>query len=89
MPSETIAQIQKRRDDLLAAADLLTNDIHERIEKAIISPKRISVTRILVVEGEEEWVKRTLDRGAVASGRQFIAPKGRITEIHRSTEDVK
>ena len=51
---------------------------------------KIRVTRVLVYEGEEEWVRRSLDpfHSYVRADTPFVAGRGSITEIERKEERV-
>jgi len=53
---------------------------------------KIKVTRILVYEGEEGWVRDALNaqNALVQIGQPFVSPNGTITEIFRKeTKDVE
>ena len=51
---------------------------------------KIKVTRVIVIEGEEWWVRNTLDdtKTAVNVDRPFKAGSGTITELSRTEETV-
>ena len=51
---------------------------------------RIRVIRVLVYDGEEEWVRRSLDpfHTYVRADTPFVTDRGSITEIERKEERV-
>lgn len=51
--------------------------------------RRKKVIRILVIEGDESWVDRTLENSALYAGGTFVAPgRGVIREVYRTELDL-
>ncbi len=53
------------------------------------SPKRLRVTRTIVIEGEADWVENTTARSLVNLDRPFILSIGSIKETKFTMEELK
>lgn len=52
-------------------------------------PKKLKVTRVLVYEGDSNWIDLTLSKSYILTGRPFICPAGRIEQTDLKIEEVK
>jgi hypothetical protein len=46
------------------------------------------VERTIVIEGEDEWVYRTLGNSLVGTDRPYECPRGSISETSRTESEV-
>jgi len=44
----------------------------------------IKIVRVLEYIGDEEWLRLTLDRGAIKENGVMVLPRGEIRELSRS-----
>jgi len=52
-------------------------------------PKKIRITRTLVYEGDEEWVRATLAKSYVHLRGEFLTVSGTIRDTSRVEEEIE
>ncbi|HXN71604.1 MAG TPA: hypothetical protein VN861_03515 [Candidatus Acidoferrales bacterium] len=49
---------------------------------------KVRIIRVLEYIGDEDWLRRTLERSAVKESIRLVIPNGEIAEVSRTVEEV-